>query len=64
MTFMHAGDPAPYTPADMAPLGRFPIVQFDKKQVRRALPSAHFRRAEPAARSPEVTRQVGMVTAI
>jgi len=32
MAFFHAGDPRPYTAADLALLPRFPMVQFDKKQ--------------------------------
>ena len=32
MSFLHAGDPHPYTTGDRKLLGRFPMVQFDKLQ--------------------------------
>ena len=31
MSFAHTGQAQPYSPADLALLGRYPIVQFDKK---------------------------------
>ena len=39
MAFLHAGDPQPYTAPELALVKRFPIVQFDKKQVRAAQPA-------------------------
>ena len=39
MAFLHAGDPRPYSATELALVKRFPIVQFDKKQVRAAQPA-------------------------
>ena len=38
MSFLHAGDPRPYTAEELELVKKFPIVQFDKKQGLTILP--------------------------
>jgi hypothetical protein len=40
MSFLHAGDPKPYTTAEWALVKKFPMVQFDKKQGLDKMPAA------------------------
>ena len=40
MAFLHAGDPQPYTEAELALVKRFPMVQFDKKQGLARMPNS------------------------